>query len=375
MMDIEKRGNLFSAVSTAVIFMVLIILSIVIKFKPKEKFNPIVIQLEPPLLKEIKKTVNQMKDLPADKIQAESATSKSESKSEPRAEQREPEKITQKEVQEKAASKTPEKKDSAKTLEKKPSAPKKSEPNPSKAKENAQKAEAVKEVPQKTVEEPKIRKSIEELMAEQNSAAKKKVAFDESLFADDDSTEESSVKSAQPKVATQKSSMDGTSATSSDSGAVENLSSSSSSRSPVSQSASDSTREALSGIKNTTFSSTVSDGVKSRASIVSSKSSSGEVSIQMSDGSARQLLHPKNPSIFISEENARLVDNTREVEIRFTVKADGSVPFGEITIRPSSLLPAAIQSEIKMQISEWKFSEEPSGHSGIASFGYTLEIR
>ena len=133
MMDIEKRGNLFSAVSTAVIFMVLIILSIVIKFKPKEKFNPIVIQLEPPLLKEIKKTVNQMKDLPADKIQAESATSKSESKSEPKAEQREPEKITQKEVQEKAASKTPEKKDSAKTVEKKPSAPKKSERNPSKA--------------------------------------------------------------------------------------------------------------------------------------------------------------------------------------------------------------------------------------------------
>ena len=78
---------------------------------------------------------------------------------------------------------------------------------------------------------------------------------------------------------------------------------------------------------------------------------------------------------YIAEENAKLVDETKKVIVRFKVRADGTVPVTGISILPSSLLPLQIQAEIKEQIQLWRFSEESSGLDGTASFDYTLEIR
>ena len=127
-------------------------------------------------------------------------------------------------------------------------------------------------------------------------------------------------------------------------------------------------------IPSVSFSSSVSGNIKSKTS-VASQNSGGKLSIKMSDGKSRELLYPKNPVIFISEENAKLVDETKKVIVRFKVRADGTVPVTGISILPSSLLPLQIQAEIKEQIQLWRFSEESSGLDGTASFDYTLEIR
>ena len=210
-------------------------------------------------------------------------------------------------------------------------------------------------------------------MAENRSAAKKQVEFDESLFAEEAEPVQAKESPAAKKAVVPKSSLSGASASSASEKA--SASSSSSSQDKSSGAASDETKNALADIKNTTFSSTVAEGIKSKASISASKSSAGQVAMAMSDGSSRTLLYPKNPSIYISEENARLVDSTRNVVIYFTVRPDGSVPFGEIQIKPASLIPSEIQNEIKNQIKDWKFSEVLSAKNARASFNYSLEIK
>lgn len=336
MTEIESRGRKFALQVTSAFFLFLFVLCLVVRIKPQPKYQELAIRLD---------SVPVVKEKPKQSPVKKADTTKKETKS--KSEQK---------TQEKPAD---QKQQTVKKTEKKAEPAKKA---PTKAKEEPKK-----------VEEPKIKKSVEELMAEQNSPKKKKVEFDESLFADTPEPVQTRESLAAKKVVAPKSSLSGSSAvadTKKDTGGAAS-SSSSSSDSAVS----DATRQALSGIKSTSYSSTVTEGVKSKASVASSKSSTGAVSIQMSDGSTRQLLYPKNPAIYISEENARLIDSTRNVKITFSVKADGSVPFGEITIRPASLLPDPIQREIKMQISEWKFSEDSSGRTGIATFDYTLEIR
>lgn len=219
-------------------------------------------------------------------------------------------------------------------------------------------------------EEPKIKKSIEELMAENKSSRKKEVKFDESLFADDNSPVQAKESPSAKNMAVPKSSLSGSSASS---GFQRSSASSSSFSSSGDNSVSASTASALDDIKNTVFSSTVTDGVKSKTSLQAFRSN-GVVSMKMSDGSSRQLLHPKNPSITISEENAMLVDAAKSVTISFTVRADGTVPVVEIQISPGSSIPVEIQTEIKAQIKDWKFSEEPSGKNARAMFNYSLEL-
>lgn len=348
MTDIEERGRKFSLALTSAIFLIFFILCLVIRIKPKETYKAITIQLDStPVIKDKPKTTTKKSEV-AKKSESVKTENKSEKKVEKKSEKKQEEKKT-----------TQTNKSSTKPSEKK------ADP---KAKNDSK---AV----QKKADEPVIKKSVEELMAEQNSARKKKVEFDESLFADDAEPVQTVASTTAKKAVVAKSSLSGSSASAASQSSSSSLASSSSSADQAELSASDSTKNALSGIRNTTYSSSVADGIKSRASISSAKSATGAVSIQMSDGSSRQLLYPKNPSIFISEENARLVDSTRNVEIRFVVQPDGSVPFGEIAIRPASLLPDPIQREIKKQISEWKFSEDPSGRKGIAAFDYTLEIR
>lgn len=223
---------------------------------------------------------------------------------------------------------------------------------------------------QKIFEEPKIKKSVEQLMSENNASTKKTAEWNENFFDDSQTVRSENISEAQIK-SQPKSSLEGTAAKSVQ--AVSGISSSSEPVETQSAGASEETKKSLENIKNT-FSSSVSENIKSRTSIAS-QSAEGKVSIKMSDGKTRELLYPRNPVIFISEENSRLVDETKKVIVRFKIFADGTVPLTGISIVPSSLLPPQIQAEIKEQIQLWRFSEEPSGMDGTASFDYTLEIR
>lgn len=333
MTSLERRGNAIAFAFTAFFFLAFLIFSLAVKFKPQEKFQVLTINLAsfPVEKKSLQETTLQKKDVPS-------------------------------------------KNQSSKDVEKiKPVEPKKIPEEKSSSQKNkiVKNGLPVSSEKQKTFEEPKIKKSVEQLMAENNSSAKKTAEWNESFFDDSQTVQSKNISEAQNKSSV-KSSVEGTAAKSS-AEKTSGVSSSSESAGSVNADVSEETKSSLANIKNT-FSSSVSGNIKSKTS-VASQNSGGKLSIKMSDGKSRELLYPKNPVIFISEENAKLVDETKKVIVRFKVRADGTVPVTGISILPSSLLPLQIQAEIKEQIQLWRFSEESSGLDGTASFDYTLEIR
>lgn len=333
MTSLERRGNAIAFAFTAFFFLAFLIFSLAVKFKPQEKFQVLTINLAsfPVEKKSLQETTLQKKDVPS-------------------------------------------KNQSSKDVEKiKPIEPKKIPEEKSSSQKNkiVKNGLPVSSEKQKTFEEPKIKKSVEQLMAENNSSAKKTAEWNESFFDDSQTVQSKNISEAQNKSSV-KSSVEGTAAKSS-AEKTSGVSSSSESAGSGNADVSEETKSSLANIKNT-FSSSVSGNIKSKTS-VASQNSGGKLSIKMSDGKSRELLYPKNPVIFISEENAKLVDETKKVIVRFKVRADGTVPVTGISILPSSLLPLQIQAEIKEQIQLWRFSEESSGLDGTASFDYTLEIR
>lgn len=333
MTSLERRGNAIAFAFTAFFFLAFLIFSLAVKFKPQEKFQVLTINLAsfPVEKKSLQETTLQKKDVPS-------------------------------------------KNQSSKAVEKiKPVEPKKIPEEKSSSQKNkiVKKGLPVSSEKQKTFEEPKIKKSVEQLMAENNSSAKKTAEWNESFFDDSQTVQSKNVSETQNKISA-KSSIEGTAAKSS-AEKTSGVSSSSELAGSGNADVSEETKSSLANIKNT-FSSSVSGNIKSKTS-VASQNSGGKLSIKMSDGKSRELLYPKNPVIFISEENAKLVDETKKVIVRFKVRADGTVPVTGISILPSSLLPLQIQAEIKEQIQLWRFSEESSGLDGTASFDYTLEIR
>lgn len=333
MTSLERRGNAIAFAFTAFFFLAFLIFSLAVKFKPQEKFQVLTINLAsfPVEKKSLQETTLRKKDVPS-------------------------------------------KNQSSKDVEKiKPVEPKKIPEEKSSSQKNkiVKNGLPVSSEKQKTFEEPKIKKSVEQLMAENNSSAKKTAEWNESFFDDSQTVQSKNISEAQNKSSV-KSSVEGTAAKSS-AEKTSGVSSSSESAGSGNADVSEETKSSLANIKNT-FSSSVSGNIKSKTS-VASQNSGGKLSIKMSDGKSRELLYPKNPVIFISEENAKLVDETKKVIVRFKVRADGTVPVTGISILPSSLLPLQIQAEIKEQIQLWRFSEESSGLDGTASFDYTLEIR
>lgn len=333
MTSLERRGNAIAFAFTAFFFLAFLIFSLAVKFKPQEEFQVLTINLAsfPVEKKSLQETTLQKKDVPS-------------------------------------------KNQSSKDVEKiKPVEPKKIPEEKSSSQKNkiVKNGLPVSSEKQKTFEEPKIKKSVEQLMVENNSSAKKTAEWNESFFDDSQTVQSKNISEAQNKSSV-KSSVEGTAAKSS-AEKTSGVSSSSESARSGNADVSEETKSSLDNIKNT-FSSSVSGNIKSKTS-VASQNSGGKLSIKMSDGKSRELLYPKNPVIFISEENAKLVDETKKVIVRFKVRADGTVPVTGISILPSSLLPLQIQAEIKEQIQLWRFSEESSGLDGTASFDYTLEIR
>lgn len=127
---------------------------------------------------------------------------------------------------------------------------------------------------------------------------------------------------------------------------------------------------ALRGIANTAFNSSASEGLASKMSNGVNLHSDGKYTMDLADGTSRVLLKPAKPYIYISDQNAKLLDNRRDVKITFKILAQGNVPVSGIEIKPESALPLEVQQEIKEQISKWLFSG--ASGNGQASFDYSI---
>ena len=137
-----------------------------------------------------------------------------------------------------------------------------------------------------------------------------------------------------------------------------------------SQTVSETTGAMLSQISRATYSSDISSSVKTSQSIFAKKSSSGELSLKLNDGSVRVLLDPKEPSIKISQEASQTIDSSRNVVIQFKILPDGSVPRNGISFIPGSALTDAVKREVENQVSKWIFAKASS--EGFAKFEYNI---
>lgn len=206
-----------------------------------------------------------------------------------------------------------------------------------------------------------------------NVAASKPKEFDWSQF-DDSSTSSESQPAVSQKVekVTTQSAIQGSAASTSTANQRQTSSSSTTTtnKQTSSNSASSSTSSALSNIKSASYTASTGDSLKAITNAKTSKSSDGQISMQMQDGTTRVLRDPITPAIKLSAQAAALIDSDRTVNIEFRVLADGNVPRGEIKITPESILPPKVREEIYNQLCQWIFDAGSS--AAYASFEYTI---
>ena len=202
-----------------------------------------------------------------------------------------------------------------------------------------------------------------------NNVSNKKQSFDWSQF--DEPSEPAPQVSKQVTKVENSSSISGSAASTS---TTKNQSQSSSQNSSTTNKTTNnsptaSTNNAISAIKNTQYS-VNANGVKAITDAKTSKSSDGQLSMAMTDGSTRILIRPVPPTITISQKAAALLDSNRTVTIKIHVLSSGNVPRNEVSITPESVLPVDVRNEIYDQLSTWLF--ESSSASAYASFEYTI---
>ena len=206
-----------------------------------------------------------------------------------------------------------------------------------------------------------------------NVSTSKPKEFDWSQFDDSSSTTETQPQVSQKvEKVTTSSSVSGSAASTSTANQRQTSASSTTStnKTTTTQSASSSTSSALSNIKSASYTASTGDSLKAITNAKTSKSSNGQISMQMKDGSTRVLLKPIKPVINLSSQAAATIDSDRTVTIEFRVLADGNVPRGEIKITPESILPAQVREEIYNQLCNWVFDAGPS--AAYATFEYTI---
>ena len=338
--SIQKNTLRLSFWGTAVVwFLLLIFFAFAPGVQKKEEFKTIQITLDVPQEKtEIQKT-----DIASQETAASKKTQASPAKSD--AAQSAP-----------ASQKKPSVQQPAKTAQKQAASPKTSSPAPVEAKSAPAKAKIT------------YKKSVDELLAEQSGSAKS-AQWDDSVFGDDTAAVSSSSttnSTAVNKGVSGTSALSGTAA----SAALDTGKAVAKTDSAVKTAATSATQNALGKIAAATYTMSAGNGVSSSAKVNVEKKGDGSVAVSMTDGSSRILLDPKKPVIFISEENAALIDSSRTVTVSFKVLAGGNVPLSGIVISPSSLLPIQIQSEIREQISQWRF--KPASSDGQARFEYSI---
>ena len=375
-----------AVVGTGILWLILVVLmSVCPGFRKPERYKTISIMLEP--VSESISEKSEKLNPAAEKIENANAKEAAAPANIEKAveKQSEPAKPVQKPAEQIKKQETAKKahNPAAKTVEK----PAKSA-EPVKAAES--KPENSKAAPAKTVEQPKAapkvpettaapapkkakikyKKSLDELMEEQMGASAKQKAFDESMFDDVVAETNTSSQSVSKNVNRMDSSsaLSGSAAVAADStsGSV----SATADRAEKPSSASSATSAMLSKISAAQYSTTIGNGLSSKSDVKVAQSTDGKLAIELSDGSARVLLEPLKPVIIISEENGKRIDSSRQVVISFRILAAGNVPFSGITITPSSALPEEIQSEIKDQVSTWRFA--PASSDGQAKFEYSI---
>ena len=252
-------------------------------------------------------------------------------------------------------------KSAAKTVTKKQEAPK-----PAVKKSEAEKPVATE--PKKAVY--KVKGSLEDRMAKQTKASSNKSAnWDNLAFSENvssSSSQSSSVSSGVKSINNEDALAGSAGSASSGNSKVE----SENTKFSAGLEASKDIQAALSGIVNTEFNSIASEGLASKMSNGISLHSDGKYTMDLGDGTSRVLLKPAKPYIYISEKNAKLIDNRRDVKITFKILAQGNVPVSGIEVKPESALPVEVQQEIKEQISKWLFSG--ASGNGQASFDYSI---
>ena len=375
-----------AVVGTGILWLILVVLmSVCPGFRKPERYKTISIMLEP--VSESISEKSEKLNPAAEKIENANAKEAAAPANIKKAveKQSEPAKPVQKPAEQIKKQETLKKADNpaAKTVEKpaksaEPVKPAESKPENSKA------------APAKTVEQPKAapkvsetttapapkkaeikyKKSLDELMEEQMGASAKQKAFDESKFVDVVAETNTSSQSVSKNVnrMDNSSALSGSAAVAADStsGSV----SATADRAEKPSSASSATSAMLSKISAAQYSTTIENGLSSKSDVKVAQSTDGKLAIELSDGSARVLLEPLKPVIIISEENGKRIDSSRQVVISFRILAAGNVPFSGITITPSSALPEEIQSEIKDQVSTWRFA--PASSDGQAKFEYSI---
>ena len=223
--------------------------------------------------------------------------------------------------------------------------------------------------------EPQLVQSMEELMAQNSKPVKKEAVWDESIF-ESSAIEEQSQAAAVPKInsAEPVQALSGTAASAKkDTAAVSSVQTT---RSASSSQAMSSTEAALQNIlsaKPGVYTSQGSDQSKSFETQSSSRSEGDGVSMDLADGSSRLLLYPEKPAIVLSAESEKLITSSRTLTIVFTVLANGTVPPGNISFQPAGILPVSVQTEIRSQIARWRFEEEKS--DGQARLTYSINVK
>ncbi|MDY4769026.1 MAG: hypothetical protein SO238_11430 [Treponema sp.] len=375
-----------AVVGTGILWLILVVLmSVCPGFRKPERYKTISIMLEP--VSESISEKSEKLNPAAEKIENTNAKEAAAPANIEKAveKQSEPAKPVQKPAEQIKKQETAKKADNpaAKTVEKpaksaEPVKPAESKPENSKAApaKTVEQPKAAPKVPETTTapapKKAKIKyvKRNEDLMEEQMGASAKQKAFDDSMFDDVVAETNTSSQSVSKNVNRMDSSsaLSGSAAVAADStsGSV----SATADRAEKPSSASSATSAMLSKISAAQYSTTIGNGLSSKSDVKVAQSTDGKLAIELSDGSARVLLEPLKPVIIISEENGKRIDSSRQVVISFRILAAGNVPFSGITITPSSALPEEIQSEIKDQVSTWRFA--PASSDGQAKFEYSI---
>lgn len=375
-----------AVVGTGILWLILVVLmSVCPGFRKPERYKTISIMLEP--VSESISEKSEKLNPAAEKIENANAKEAAAPANIKKAleKQSEPAKPVQKPAEQIKKQETAKKADNpaAKTVEKpaksaEPVKPAESKPENSKAApaKTVEQPKAAPKVPETTTAPApkkakiKYKKSLDELMEEQMGASAKQKAFDDSMFDDVVAETNTSSQSVSKNVNRMDSSsaLSGSAAVAADStsGSV----SATADRAEKPSSASSATSAMLSKISAAQYSTTIGNGLSSKSDVKVAQSTDGKLAIELSDGSARVLLEPLKPVIIISEENGKRIDSSRQVVISFRILAAGNVPFSGITITPSSALPEEIQSEIKDQVSTWRFA--PASSDGQAKFEYSI---
>lgn len=269
------------------------------------------------------------------------------------------------------------------TVKKEPEQPaQKSQPaQPPQSAKTAQSVKPAKPQRQYTpTKQQKFFKSTEELMAEQFNSGKagnknsewkeEEEVFNKSANTVSTTPESSAI--TKNKQLSDSESTIGTAGTASGAGSEtpETSVSSSTSRGSGTEGITDGVKQSLENIgsaKPVPYSGASSGNIATTSVINSYVSESSGLSIQMEGGRFRRLLEPERPVINISEENAKLIETSFNLKIRFKVLSDGSVLLSGIQI-PSSSLPQSVQLEIKRQIATWRFALDPSESTAVFDF-------